>query len=44
MMNKNGHKMSTKSKKDTKLNSKAKLGYIQKHIETYQLQQEIKAS
>jgi hypothetical protein len=40
-VNKNGHELSTKSKKDTKMNSKAKLGYIQKHIETYQVQQEM---
>jgi hypothetical protein len=41
MVNKNGHEMSTKSKKDTKRNSKAKLGYKEKHIETYQVLQEM---
>jgi len=41
MMNKNGHEMNTNAKKDAKMKSKAKLGYIEKHIETYQLQQEM---
>jgi nitrate reductase cytochrome c-type subunit len=40
-MNKNGREMKKREKKDTKLDSNTKLGYIQYSIETYQLQQEM---
>jgi hypothetical protein len=33
-MNKNGHEMKKSKKKDTKRNSKAKLGYIQTYNNT----------